>query len=293
MATLNNYTGMKVVLTLKRVRTDVAEDSPYWHEPLDENDVPTRLSGLPQATRDNTSGEDGYIASYEDLESCALNPDPVTILYEVAYGVNPITQNGLIFINNGIETDRFGAETGGLIENVYYIGDTINIINYCHYPAMPWEANSGVTLTIYINGVEYDVIGPQTVQAVELQSASFVIPEGTSTISVLALGQSTAEGYLTKTLTVNSNTTQAKIEIIDLTVPKEVLEVTNTVVGTSKIFPYNLFFDGNNQRVTITNLSTTNSINVQIDGTPFTLAPSTNTSLDIAKDSTIVDITQI
>ncbi len=65
-------TGNKIVLTLKRVRTDVPPEHMYYHEPLDVNDEPCRLSGLPQLVKNNEVSDPDYIAPYENLDACPL-----------------------------------------------------------------------------------------------------------------------------------------------------------------------------------------------------------------------------
>jgi len=66
-------TGYAIVLTLKRVRLDIVDtEHPFYREPMDENGIPCRLSGLPQETKVNDIGDPDYIAPYENLDACPL-----------------------------------------------------------------------------------------------------------------------------------------------------------------------------------------------------------------------------
>ena len=71
MSTVN--TGNVIVVTLLRVRSDITDPTdPYYQEPLDSSDIPTRISGNPQATESNTNTLPEYIAPYQNLTMCPI-----------------------------------------------------------------------------------------------------------------------------------------------------------------------------------------------------------------------------
>lgn len=73
-------TGNEVIVTLLNIRSDITDSSnPYYQEPLDSNNVPTRLSGNPQATKPNSSSDPNYIAPYQNLSMCPIPTTTTTI----------------------------------------------------------------------------------------------------------------------------------------------------------------------------------------------------------------------
>lgn len=213
----------------------------------------------------------------------------VPVNYSVAYGVDPITQNGLIFTKNGVEIIRFGSEGSGTLTNTFAVGDLIGIRQFSYFGAYPWETPSNANLTVKVNTVER-FNGNITVQATELQADSFVIAEGTTLIDAIAVGSSAAVGYVTKVLNVTSNTTLAKATVIDTTPPKTVLEVTNSETGFH-VYPYNLFADANTQSLRVDNLSGVYTLDITVNGGGVVTIPvgSFTTVTGIVKDS--IDLT--
>jgi len=61
-------TGQKVYIKLKKVSNDLDE------LPLDENNIPTWISGEPQEFKDNVIGDPDYVAPITDLISCPIAP---------------------------------------------------------------------------------------------------------------------------------------------------------------------------------------------------------------------------
>lgn len=243
------------------------------------------------STAVNTTLTAGGISDTFTVTTRAAEVVPVS--YSVEYGLNPTTQNGLIFTKNGAEVSRYGSEGSGIISGIFYEGDVIGIRNYSYgSDFFPWEASSNVNLTIKEEGItRYN--GNVTTQATELQSDSFTIADNTVDILAEATGSSLASGYITKTLTVASNSTLAKLQITDTTLPKEVLEITDTANGTT-VYPYNLYVDGNTQTLRVTNLSAVTPFSVVVNGGSSTPIP-VSSFVDftgITKDSITITVTQ-
>ncbi|MDN3548776.1 hypothetical protein [Mucilaginibacter aquaedulcis] len=73
MATVN--TGNVIVVRLKRVRADITDTTdPHYREAVDANGVPCRISDQLQATKPNIQGDADYIAPYQNLNMCPVEP---------------------------------------------------------------------------------------------------------------------------------------------------------------------------------------------------------------------------
>jgi hypothetical protein len=226
-----------------------------------------------------------------------LKHTPVNVNYSIAYGLNPITQSGLIFMRNGVEIFRTGNEGSGVLTGLYYKGntpgrgtDSIRVRQFSYGDALPWEAGSKANLAISqstMASYNQDV----TVQAIELQALTFNVVN--NDINVISTGSSTATGYQTKIVTVNSDTVLAAVEITDTTVPKVVLKVNDTVNSASSVYPFNYVIDANTLTAKVINKSVTVSINVRINGGAITVIPAAGfvNFPGIVKDSLTVTIT--
>lgn len=196
---------------------------------------------------------------------------PTVVTFQIGYGLNPIVQNGLILMRDENEVYRSGTEVYGGATGNYFPGDVLKVRPFTYGPALPWEAGSKVDLVVTLSG---GTLGSLTLydadlapQVIEFPSFEYTIPpEGSGDIHISSIGVSTAVGYLTKTLTTNSDTTLASVEITDTTEPKLVLNVTDTQAFNGSIYPFNVKDDANKLEAKVTNKSATNTIDVSVNG---------------------------
>ena len=138
--------------------------------------------------------------------SCNFNPTvPITI--RTIYGTNPLTWNGAVFYKNGVETDRVEHETSGVmtLPSTYRVGDTIRIVMIHYFDVFPWAPSSKGNLSVLRNGSSIYNADNNDPNVVGLHDTTYTIAAGTTSLSIVATGSSTATGYTTKTLSSTNN----------------------------------------------------------------------------------------
>lgn len=175
MSTVN--TGNEIIVTLLRVRSDITNPSdPYYQEPLDADDIPTRISGNVQATEANSNSLPEYIAPYQNLGMCPLpttstTSSTTTTTTTLAPGPAqsfPITNNNTSSINIAnflLDGNVMGTHTMILAhgatgnQNVNYLGTTTSQVQLEIVMGTPVSATltyTGGTVTGVITGTSGD-----------------------------------------------------------------------------------------------------------------------------------------
>lgn len=189
---------------------------------------------------------------------CNLNPS-VPIVLTTIYDADPTVWNGLLFLKNGVETDRIEFETGTPITlgTTYRVGDTIDIIQFHYTTVFPWPPSSNANLNIKKNNVtvlfDGNVADPDIV---ELQRLTYTIPSDATSVDVVSTGSSTAEGYETKALTsINNLSTNGTVEykLYDLTTTDFILDIQPNI-GTGQ-YPYNYLINSDDLSLDVINNS--------------------------------------
>jgi len=233
--------------------------------------------------KNNTPGEIDYIAPVYDTNTCPLirftawrakentsyclqgpvdPPQNVPITFNIPYTRDPVVPNLLVFYKNGEQVGVYNYNSTGVITG-FVEGDLLTVAESSYINSTPWAPNSKANLSITVNGtVIYN--NDVSVQSLELQSYSFTIPIGTTSINVVSTGSSTATGYLTKGLNVNQiyNDGETNIRIDD---SGEFALSTSVDYGTH-IYDFNTKNNGVTVLTfTLQNLKNTN-INYRIEG---------------------------
>lgn len=184
----------------------------------------------------------------------------VPVNWQIIYGLNPVTPTALIIARNGVTTNTIQFEGSGTISNTYFEGDTIAIYQVA-YAAFKWAPDSNANLNIELDNVEvYD--GDVTDQTpVNLQDYDFVIPDGSTSIDVVSTGSSDAEGYLTKTLSVDTElpNEEVRVKIDDDTTGTYTIDVEPNT-GLSQ-YSFNIIDDVDTLTVTVYNNS---AVDIQV-----------------------------
>lgn len=165
----------------------------------------------------------------------------IVVNWTVDYGIDPTTQNGLIFFKSGSEVARMNEGTGTLTTGTFKEGDVFRV-NQVAYAAFRWAPTSNANLKVDRNGAEVFNGNVTDQTPVDLQNyGDIVIPNGTTVIDVFGTGSSDAVGYITETLQVNNYLATDEFEIT-LTDNVEVdlgLNELETPNGTS-YYPFNV-----------------------------------------------------
>lgn len=202
----------------------------------------------------NVPEDPDYVPPIYDPAACSVQV-PMVVNYDVEFGVDPFTWNGLIFMRNGVEVLRVQSVTSGTISGIYYTGDTIKVRQISSPTSFPWAPSSKANLTVDVNAVEVfnaDI----SVQTIELQNYEAVIPNGTTTIDVTSTGSSTAVGYKTYALETTNGLAQdgLRVNIDDDTTSAFVVNVQPAAGGPSA-FNFNVLDNADDMTVTIYNQS--------------------------------------
>lgn len=215
MAIEQRNTGNKQVLTLKRVRNDVPANDPFYHEPLDFNDVPTRISGLPQATKSNAVGTSGYIAPYADLGACPLpvvTPVAVVVNYSLTKDENPHVDAIIVPVKNGVSIGNIYGNSTSSFAGIMS-GDTVYIGLAHDIYGTPWPAGASASMIITADGVTMFNSGVKSnPNILDLANYTFVAQAGV-VYNVVVTSNSDSVDYFATTYSMNNISTSPVIPL--------------------------------------------------------------------------------
>lgn len=213
------------------------------------------------------------------------------------FGNNPVTPTALGIMRNGVDIFLVSANLSGTLPaGTFKEGDTILAFQVA-YPAFRWAPSSSANL-VMTNGlttIYNDTVTDQTPVNLQ-QTPAYVIPGGTTLMTITSEGSSTAVGYSTLNFTSHNylGNGEYSVDVVDNNEAGLGLQDLEPNSGDGD-FSFNVSDTGTTLTVTITNNKAT-AIDYSLAGNGGYLKTGTIAALgnisysDVPKDNIVVEV---